>query len=193
MFGTEVAHPDASRQHRGDHFERRLEMLCLAARSPTADKCFFSVLCELLDSETRCRILAKDLARADIAPQSRNRLVPRLTHNDELADAIHRRLGDASGAEGVAAELLDLQSRPAGCALQELADGIPVQAAPRNMTVSLNGPEDRAFSNRGPVEPLAKRADRARILTGTEGQTHFPSGAFLVCLRFADGDDDAVG
>jgi hypothetical protein len=38
MFGTEVAHPDASRQHRGDHFERRLEMLCLAARSPTADK-----------------------------------------------------------------------------------------------------------------------------------------------------------
>ena len=38
MCGTEVAHPDASREHRGDHFERRLEILCLAARSPTPDK-----------------------------------------------------------------------------------------------------------------------------------------------------------
>ncbi len=92
----------------------------------TSGKCFFSVLCELLDSETRCRILAKDLARADIAPQSRNRLVPRLAHNDELADAIHRRLGDASGAEGVAAELLRLQSGSRGCTLEELADRVSV-------------------------------------------------------------------
>jgi hypothetical protein len=61
------------------------------------------------------------------------------------------------------------------------------------MTIPLNGPEDRAFSNPGPVEPLAQRANRARILTGSKGQTHFPSGALLVCLRFADGDDDAVG
>ena len=34
MFGTEVSHPDTSREHRGDHFERRLEILCLEARSP---------------------------------------------------------------------------------------------------------------------------------------------------------------
>jgi hypothetical protein len=27
MCATEVAHPDASRQHRGAHFERRLEIL----------------------------------------------------------------------------------------------------------------------------------------------------------------------
>jgi hypothetical protein len=27
MCGTEVSHPDASREHRGDHFERRLEVL----------------------------------------------------------------------------------------------------------------------------------------------------------------------
>jgi hypothetical protein len=38
MFGTEVAHPDASREHRGAHFDRRLEILCLAARSPMPGK-----------------------------------------------------------------------------------------------------------------------------------------------------------
>jgi hypothetical protein len=91
------------------------------------------------------------------------------------------------------AELLDLQSRPAGCTLEELADGIGVQAAPRNMTVSSNRPEDRAFSNPGPVKPLAQSPDRARILTGTKGQANFLFGALLVCLRFGDVDDDTVG
>jgi hypothetical protein len=36
----------------------------------------------------------------------------------ELADAVHRRLGHASGAKTMAAELVHLQSRPAGCTLQ---------------------------------------------------------------------------
>jgi len=61
------------------------------------------------------------------------------------------------------------------------------------MSIAADRPEDGAVGNSGSDEPLVQRADRARILTGTEGQTHFPSGAFLVCLRFADGDDDAVG
>ncbi len=111
----------------------------------------------------------------------------------KLADAVHGGLGDAARPERVASELLDLQSRPAGCTLEELADRVPVQAAPRNMTVSSNGPKDRAISNPGPVEPLAQRTDRAGILTGAEGQTHFPSGALLVCLRFTDGDNHTVG
>jgi len=38
MCATEVAHPDASRKHRDDHFERRLEILCLTARSPGSEK-----------------------------------------------------------------------------------------------------------------------------------------------------------
>src|ERR1700731_2074216 len=64
---------------------------------------------------------------------------------------------------------------------------------PRNMAISSNGTEDRAFSDPGPVEPLAERADRARIVAGTEGQAYFASYALLVGLRFADADDDAVG
>ena len=112
-------------------------------------------LAACLDTETRCCILAKDLARPYIAPQSRNGLVTRLTHDDELADAVHRGLGDAACPERVAAEIFDLQSRPAGGALEELADRIGVQATPGYMTVSSNGTEDRAFSNPGPVEPLA--------------------------------------
>lgn len=91
----------------------------------------------------------------------------------------------------MSAELLYLQSRPAGCTLEELADGIGVQAAPRNMTISANGPEVRASANRGPVKPLAQRAVRERFLTGSKGQTQFPSSALRVCLRLADGDDDA--
>src|ERR1017187_1846299 len=57
-------------------------------------------LAACLDSEAGGRILAKDLARPDIAPQSCNRLVTRLLHDDELPHAVHRRLGHASGAEG---------------------------------------------------------------------------------------------
>jgi hypothetical protein len=91
------------------------------------------------------------------------------------------------------AELLDLQSRPAGCTLEELADGISVQGAPRDVTVSSNGPEDRTISNRGPVEPLAQRTDGTRILNGSEGQAYVSSGALLVCLRLANADDDAIG
>ena len=124
---------------------------------------FSRALAACLDPEAGRRVLAKDLAGPDIAPQRRNGLVARLAHDDELPHAVHRGLGDAACPERVPAELLDLQSRPAGCTLEELADRVSVQTAPRNMTVSSNGPEDRAFSNPGPVEPLAQRADRASI------------------------------
>jgi hypothetical protein len=149
-------------------------------------------LAACLDSEARRGVLAKGLTGPYIAPQRRNSLVTRLLHDDELADAVHRGLGDAACPERMPAGLLDLQSRPAGCTLEELADGISVQAAPRDVTVSSNGPEDRTISNRGPVEPLAQRTDGTRILTGSEGQAYVSSGALLVCLRLANADDDAI-
>jgi hypothetical protein len=103
--------------------------------------------------------------------------VTRLTHDKELADAVHCGLGDAACPERVAAELFDLQSRPPGCVFEELADRIPVQAAPRYMSVAANGPEARAFNNSSLVESLTQCAARA----------------LLVRLRPADGDDDTVG
>ena len=99
------------------------------------------------DSEAGRRILAKDLARPDIAPQSRNRFVASLAHNHKLTHAVHRGLGDASGAKGVPAELLHLQSRPAGCTLEELADRVLVQAASRDMSIAADRPEDGTFGN----------------------------------------------
>jgi hypothetical protein len=60
------------------------------------------------------------------------------------------------------------------------------------MSVSVDRTEDGTVRDSGSGKPLPERADRTRILTSTEGQTHLPSGALLVCLRFADGDDDAV-
>lgn len=162
----------------------------LARRDPGSESS--RALAAYLDSEAGGSVLAKDLARPDIAPQRRNGLVPRLTHDDELADAVHRGLSHAACPERMPTEFVDLQSRPHRCTLQKLADRILVQAAPRNMTVSLNGPEDRAFSNPGPVEPLAQRTDGTRILTGSEGQAYVSSGALLVCLRLANADDDAI-
>ena len=146
-----------------------------------------------LDSAAGRRILAKDLAGTDVTPQSRNGLVTCLAHDDELPHAVHRRLGHASGAEGVPAERINIHSGPSCSSLQELADGILVQTSPRDMAIAPNRPEDRALSNPGPVEPLAERADRASVGARPEGQTHFPSGALLVCLRFANADDDTLG
>ena len=165
--------------------------LSLATQDPGSE--FSRALAACLDPEASCSILAKDLARPDIAPQSRNRLVTRLAHNHKLPHTVHRGLRDASGAERVSAELLDLQSRPAGCTLEELADGVLVQAAPRYMTVSSNGTEDRAFSNPGPVEPLAQRSDRASVGARPKGQSHFASCTLLVSLRLADVDDTVGG
>lgn len=65
--------------------------------------------------------------------------MPRLTRDGELAHTVHRGLGHAAGPERVAAELLDLQSRPAGCTLEELVNRIGVQAAPRNMAFPFYG------------------------------------------------------
>ena len=71
----------------------------LARQCPGSE--FSRALAVCLDSETRRRILAKDLARTDVAPERGHGLVTRLLHDDELPNAVHRRLGHASGAEGV--------------------------------------------------------------------------------------------
>ena len=73
---------------------------------------FSRALAACLDSEAGRRVLAKDLAGPDIAPQSRNGLVTRLAHDDELAHAVHRRLGHAACAERVPAERINIQFRP---------------------------------------------------------------------------------
>jgi hypothetical protein len=45
-----------------------------------------------------------------------------LAHNHKLTHAVHRRLGDASGAEGVAAERINIHSGPRSSPLQELSN-----------------------------------------------------------------------
>src|SRR5271157_2623335 len=92
--------------------DRRLKILCLglAREDPRSDS--FRALAACSDSETGRRILAKDLARSDITLQSRNGLVTRLAHNDEFPHATDNRLGHASEAKTMAAELVHFQSRP---------------------------------------------------------------------------------
>ena len=59
-----------------------------------------------------------------------NRLMPRLFHDDELADSVHGRLGDAAGAKAMSAERVDSEICPRGTALQDLSNGILVKATP---------------------------------------------------------------
>ena len=99
------------------------------------------------DSEAGRRILAKDLARPDIAPQSRNRFVASLAHNHKLTHAVHRCLGDASGAEAVPAERINIHSGPSRSSLQELSYSVLVQAASRDMSIAADRPEDGTFGN----------------------------------------------
>ena len=98
------------------------------------------------------------------------------------AHAVHRRLGDAACAEGVPAELLDLQSRLPAARLRSL----PIESecrAPRDVTISANRPEDRAFGNPGLVEPQTQRSDWASIQTRSKRQAHLAPRALLVSLR----------
>lgn len=53
-------------------------------------------LAACLDTETGRGVLAKDLAGPYIAPQCRIGFVTRLTHDDELAHAVHGGLSDAA-------------------------------------------------------------------------------------------------
>ena len=153
MCGAEVGHPDASRPHQGDHFERRLEILCLAARSPMLREVFFLGHWQCSDPQACRRILAKDLARPYIAPQRRNGLVPRLTHDDELADAVHRGLGDAACPERMPAELLRLSIPP--CRLHAS------EACRSNPCAGRAAKHDRIFERPGRPGLLESRPGRA--------------------------------
>ena len=82
----------------------------------------FRALAARLDPEARRRVLAKDLARADIAPQSRNRFVTRLAHDDEFPNAVHCGLGHASSAEAVPTKRINIHSGPRSSPLQELSN-----------------------------------------------------------------------
>ncbi len=96
----------------------------VARKDPGSE--FSRALAACLNTEAGRGIIAEYLDGPYIAPQSCNRLVARLTHDDELAHAVHRRLSDATCTERVPAELLHFQSRPTGCALEELADRVSV-------------------------------------------------------------------
>jgi hypothetical protein len=107
-----------------------------------------------LDSEAGCSVLSKDLAGTDIAPERGHGLVTRLLHDDELAHAVHRRLGHASCAERVPAERINIHSGPSCSSLQELADGVFVQAAPRDMSIAPDRTEDGTVGDSGNDELL---------------------------------------
>ena len=139
----------------------------LARQRPGSE--IFRALAACLDSEAGRGVLAKDLARPYIAPQGRNGLVACLLHEDELADAVHGGLGHAARPERVPAELLDLQSRPAGCALEELADRISSER--RN-------PPANPTSTRATSRSPSRSSRRAAMIRRMSAER---SGAFPCC------------
>jgi hypothetical protein len=78
----------------------------------------------------------KHLPNADVAGKHGWRLVAGLAHDVALADSVHRRLGDASGAQRVAAQRLRLQAGTAGGKLQDPAHAVLMESAARDLAMT---------------------------------------------------------
>ena len=82
------------------------------------------------DPKSRRRVLAKEFARADVAPQCGHGLMAGLFHDDELPNSVHGGLRYAARPERVTSERIRIHLRTRRGTFQNLADGIFVKAAP---------------------------------------------------------------
>ena len=145
-----------------------------------------------LDTQPGGRIPRKHLPNADAAGKHGWRFVAGLAHDVALADSVHRRLGDASGAQAMAAQWLRLQTGAAGSPLQDPADAVLVEAAAGELTMTVDPAKDGAGGDARFGEPPAQHADRAGFLLLPKGNADLAAGGLLVGLRAAEINDEAV-
>src|ERR1700679_4019574 len=94
------------------------------------------------DAEPGGGIAGKHFADADVPGEHLGRFVAGLAHDVALADSVHRRLGDASGAQAMTAHGLRLQTGAAGGPLQDPADAILVKSAARDLAMAVDPAKD---------------------------------------------------
>jgi hypothetical protein len=144
------------------------------------------------DTESGSGVAGEDLADADVAGEHLGRFMAGLAHDVALADAVHRRLGDASGAQRVAAQWLRLQAGAAGGHFENPADAVLVEPAAGELAMAGDSAEDRTGRDARIGEPVAQDADRAGFHLLPKGNADLAAGCLLIGLRAAQVDDEAV-
>lgn len=76
--------------------------------------------------------------------EGRQRLVARLPHDDELRYAVHGTLGYMTGSEAVPCQPLGPHPCTQGGALDDIADGVLVEAGLGNTSMSVDGSKESA-------------------------------------------------
>ena len=129
-----------------------------------------------LNAEPGGGVAGEDLPGANVPGEHLGRLVAGLAHDVALADSVHCGLGDASGAQRVAAQRLRLQTGAAGGALQDPADAVLVEAAAGGPAMAVNSAECGTIDDAGTGQPAAQGADRAGCLLLPKGNADFAAG-----------------
>jgi len=144
------------------------------------------------DTESSSGVAGEDLADADVAGEHLGRFMAGLAHDVALADAVHRRLGDASGAQRMATQRLRLQAGAAGGPLQDPADAVLVEAAAGDPAMTADPAKDGSGCDARFGQPSAQRADRAGCHLLPKGNADFPASGLLIGFRAAEVDDQAI-
>jgi hypothetical protein len=164
----------------------------LLQQPESSEKPFFSEASQGLDAEPGGGVAGEDLADADVSGEHLGRLVAGLAHDVALADSVHRGLGDASGAQAMAAQGLRLQTGAAGGPLQDPADAVLVEPAAGELAMAVDPAKDGTGGDARRGQPAAQRADRAGGVLLPKGNADLAAGCLLVGLRAAEIDDQAV-
>jgi len=128
-------------------------IVCFGSRKPLG-----SPFSQRLDAQPGGGIARQHLADADVFGQHLGRFVAGLAHDVTFADAVHRRLGDASCAQAMAAKGSGFKSELRG-AFQYPADTVLVEAAAEDLAMMVDRAKGSSASDSGFPEPAAERAD----------------------------------
>ena len=145
-----------------------------------------------LDAQPGGGVAGEDLADADVPGEHLGRFVAGLAHDVALADPVHRRLGDASGAQAMAAQRLRLQAGAAGGPLHDPADAVLVEAAAGGPAMAVNSAECGTIDDAGTGQPAAQGAHRTGCVLLPKGNADLAASCLLVGLRAAQVNDQTV-
>src|SRR6202041_864112 len=94
------------------------------------------------DAEPGGGVAGEDLPDPDVPGEHLGRFVTGLAHDVALADAVHGGLGDASGAQAMAAQRLGLQGGTAGGPLHDPADAVLMEPAAGDLAMAVDPAKD---------------------------------------------------
>ena len=115
-----------------------------------------------------------------------------LLHDGEFGGAVQVGLGGETGAEAVAGVSGRIEAGAGDGAFDDGADRVFVQGLRVDAAMAVDFTKDRAGLDRGGSQPIFVGVDRARFGAGPDGDRERSSLAFLVGLRPAQADHQAI-